>query len=56
MIVPVTEVEIHVTGADGKTSVLKAKPGDTIFGPGVRHKETNVRDTPAELILVEFKG
>ena len=56
VVVPLTEVEFSVTSADGKTSVLNAKPGDAIFGMGVRHQEQNLRDTPAELLLVEMKG
>lgn len=55
VVVPLTEVEFNITGADGKTNVLKAKPGDTIFGMGVRHQEQNLRDAPAELLLVEMK-
>ena len=55
VVVPLTEVEFKVTGADGKTNVLKAKAGETIFGMGVRHQEQNLRDAPAELLLVEMK-
>jgi uncharacterized RmlC-like cupin family protein len=56
VVIPLTDVEVQVTGVDGKTSLLKAKAGEAIFGPGVRHREVNLRDAVAELILVEFKG
>ena len=56
VVIPLTAVDFNVTSADGKTMALKAKPGDAIFGMGVRHREENLRDAPAELLLVEMKG
>ena len=56
VVLALTEVDFDVTSADGKVNKLRAKPGDTIFGTGVHHREVNVGDKPAELLLVEFKG
>ena len=56
IIVPLTEVDIAVTAADGTKSSLKGKPGDVIFGRPARHREENTLDKPVELILIELKG
>ena len=56
VVLALSEVDFDVTSADGKVNKLRSKPGDTIFGTGVRHREVNVSDKPAELLLVEFKG
>ena len=56
VVVPLTEVDMAVTAADGTRTSLKGKPGDAIFGRPARHREENMLDQPVELILVEFKG
>jgi hypothetical protein len=56
VIVPLTEVNIAVTGADGTKGAIKAKPGEVLFGQPARHREENTLDTPVELILIEMKG
>jgi quercetin dioxygenase-like cupin family protein len=56
VIVPLTEVDMAITAADGTTKSLKGKSGDAIFSQPGRHREENMLDKPVELILVEFKG
>jgi quercetin dioxygenase-like cupin family protein len=56
IIVPLTEVDIAVSGADGAKTSLKAKPGEAIFAQPGRHSEENMLDKPVELILVDLKG
>lgn len=56
IIVPLTDVDIAVTGADGTKAAIKAKPGEVIFGKPARHREENTLDKPVELILIELKG
>ena len=56
IVVPLTEIDLQATSADGTQSSFKGKLGDAIFASPARHREQNMMDTTAELIVVELKG
>jgi hypothetical protein len=56
IIVPLTEVDIPVTGADGTKSAIKAKPGEVLYGQSARRREKNALDKAVDLILIGLKG
>ena len=56
VIIPLTEVQIEMTAPDGTKVTLTGKPGDAVFAQPAKHREENLRDQPAEVLIVEFKG
>jgi len=56
LLIPLTELQIESTNADGSKGNLTGKPGDVIFAQPGRHREENMKEQPSELLIVEFKS
>ena len=55
--VPLTDVRVRITNADGTMQDLVRNAGQVIFQPagGPPHSEQNVSDQPLEVVVVELK-
>lgn len=51
-----TDGNIKMTGADGKSREMAVKAGAAQWNDGTKHMPENVGDKPFEVILVEMKG
>lgn len=51
-----TDGNVKMTGADGKSSEVKVKAGSAQWNESTKHMPENVGDKPFEVILVEVKG
>ena len=51
-----TDGNIKMTGADGKSREMAVKAGAAQWNDGTKHTPENMGDKPFEVILVEMKG
>jgi quercetin dioxygenase-like cupin family protein len=51
----ISDQNIRVTTPDGKSDILRHKPGEVSMGGPAKHKEENLNDTPFEVVVVEMK-
>ncbi len=56
VVVNLTGGRFKMTYPDGKTEEIPGKAGQTSWAPVVKHLPENIRDKPAEVILVEMKA
>jgi|SRR5579863_8215403 len=56
VVVYLTDQNGSMTTPDGKTDVAKHAAGEASWGGPTKHSEQNLKDTPFEAIVVEFKS
>jgi quercetin dioxygenase-like cupin family protein len=55
VVVFLTEANLKVTSAEGKTTETKAAAGDVVMSGVAKHEELNVSGKPFEVLVVELK-
>jgi quercetin dioxygenase-like cupin family protein len=56
VVVYLTDQNGSMTTPDGKTDIAKHSAGEASWGAPTKHTEQNLKDTPFEAVVVEFKS